>query len=120
MAQVSVVAPTYRTRRSLVNAFAVFSPRPSTTGRWWWSTTGLTTAPPIIAEWLDDPRIAVLRRPHEGASGLGRAYASALAVTACRSSRSSKATTRGLHTSWSANSSFSTDPPSSSRTERRI
>ena len=34
-----------------------------------------------IAESFDDPRIAVLRRPHEGASGLGRAYASALAVT---------------------------------------
>ncbi|HEX2819783.1 MAG TPA: glycosyltransferase family A protein [Streptosporangiaceae bacterium] len=31
-----------------------------------------------IAESFDDPRIVVLRRPHEGVAGLGRSYASAL------------------------------------------
>jgi glycosyltransferase involved in cell wall biosynthesis len=34
---------------------------------------------PDIAESFHDPRIVVLRRPHEGVAGLGRAYASALA-----------------------------------------
>jgi len=33
-----------------------------------------------IAESFDDPRIVVLRRQHEGVAGLGRAYASAVAM----------------------------------------
>src|SRR5665647_2802888 len=34
-----------------------------------------------IAESFDDPRIIVLRRQHVGVAGLGRSYASALAIT---------------------------------------
>jgi hypothetical protein len=34
---------------------------------------------PDIAESFGDPRIKVIRRPHEGVAGLGRSYASALA-----------------------------------------
>ncbi len=81
MPLVTVVTPTYRHSR-FIDA-CIRSVQAQTFEDWEMIVVddGSTDGTPDVAESFADPRITVVRRPHEGLSGLGGAYGAALALS---------------------------------------
>jgi glycosyltransferase involved in cell wall biosynthesis len=79
MAKVTVLSPTYQ-HADFIGA-CILSVLAQTVQDWEMVVVddGSSDGTPEIAESFGDPRITVIRRPHEGVAGLGRAYTSALA-----------------------------------------
>src|SRR5271154_2723962 len=78
MPSVSVLSPSYR--HAAFIGECIRSVQAQTVSDWEMIVVddGSDDGTPEIAESFNDPRIFVIRRPHEGVAGLGRSYALAL------------------------------------------
>lgn len=76
---VSVLTPTYRQARFIGDCIRSVLAQTESDWEMVIVDDGSDDGTPDIAESFGDPRIVVLRRPHEGVAGLGRAYALAVA-----------------------------------------